>query len=42
MSDDWVIEMCISFWKCLFSTSRMALANPQRKKRVVINMNGTM
>ena len=40
MSDDSVMEMSSVFWKCLLSTSRIALANPQRKKSVVIRTNG--
>jgi hypothetical protein len=28
-------------WKCLFSTSRIACANPHKKKREVINIKGT-
>ena len=35
------MEMCSSFWKCLFSTSRMARENPHKKNNVVISMNGT-
>ena len=40
MSDDCDMEMSSAFWKCLLSTSRMARAKPQRKKRVVTRMNG--
>ena len=32
MSDDCVMEMSSTFWKCLFSTSRMARAKPHKKK----------
>ena len=34
--------MSSSFWKCLFSTSRMARAKPHMKKSEVISTNGTM
>ena len=42
MSDDWVIDISRAFWKCLFNTSRMALAKPHRKKSDVISTNGTI
>ena len=40
MSDDCVMLMFSSVWKCLLSTSRMARANPHMKKSEVMRMNG--
>ena len=40
MRADCEMDICSSFWKCLFSTSRMARAKPHKKKRVVISTKG--
>jgi hypothetical protein len=41
MKADLVMEIAISFCRCLFNTSRMARENPHKKNNVVIRIKGT-